>query len=216
MVLCGSEAKFLKEIVDIIYNKLDRKEVNIPPNITGIATRYGEISSWLNKPNVEFLAICGMGGSGKTTLAKYIYNSNWKTYENMSFIEGISHICEGPDGLHILQEQLLKGILGGKKRKIPSVFEGTWEIQEALQTKRSLIVLDDIAEDSQLVALLGTGKINAQSKIIITTTRENTENWFKSTSWRCQDYKMKLLNDDESLELLSRHAFVFQSFYGST
>ncbi|CAH1426874.1 unnamed protein product [Lactuca virosa] len=34
MVLCGSEAKFLKEIVDIIYNKLDRKEVNLPPNIT--------------------------------------------------------------------------------------------------------------------------------------------------------------------------------------
>ncbi|XP_023760973.1 disease resistance protein RPS4 isoform X1 [Lactuca sativa] len=207
MVLSGSEAEFLKEIVDVIYNKLDRREVILPPNITGMATRYDKISMWLNQPNVEFLAICGMGGSGKTTLAKYIYDSNWKTYENMSFVEGIGHKCEVPDGLRMLQEQLLKGILGGKKRKIPSVFEGTWEIKEALQTKRSLIVLDDITEESQLIALLGTGMINAQSKIIITTTRENTNNWFKSKNWRCRDYKMELLNDDESLELLSRHAF---------
>ncbi|XP_023731175.1 probable disease resistance protein At4g19520 isoform X3 [Lactuca sativa] len=202
-----SEAKFVKEIVDIIYNKLERREVSLPQNITGMAARYEDISAWLNQPDVEFLAICGMGGSGKTTLAKYIYNSNWKTYENMSFLEGIREKCEQPDGMRVLQEQLLKGILGGKKRKIPSVSEGTCKIEEALQTKRSLIVLDDIVERSQLVALLGTGKINPQTKIIITTTRENTDDWFKFTDWRCQDYEMKLLNDDESLELLSRHAF---------
>ncbi|KAL7584408.1 hypothetical protein Lser_V15G46313 [Lactuca serriola] len=207
MVLSGSETKFLKEIVDTIYNKLDHKEVSLPPNITGMDTRYEEIRLWLYRPDVEFLAICGMGGSGKTTLAKYIYNSNWKTYENMSFLEGIREKCEQPDGMRVLQEQLLKGILGGKKRKIPSVSEGTCKIEEALQTKRSLIVLDDIVERSQLVALLGTGRINAHSKIIITTNRENTDDWFKFTDWRCEEYKMKLLNHDESLELLSRHAF---------
>ncbi|CAI9304506.1 unnamed protein product [Lactuca saligna] len=207
MVLSGSEAKFVKDIVDIIYNKLERKEVSLPQNITGMATRYKDIGVWLNQPDVEFLAICGMGGSGKTTLAKYIYNSNWKTYENMSFLEGIREKCEQPDGMRVLQEQLLKGILGGKKRKIPSVSEGTCKIEEALQTKRSLIVLDDIVERSQLVALLGTGKINPLTKIIITTTRENTDDWFKFTDWRCQDYEMKLLKPEESLELLSRHAF---------
>ncbi|KAL7591516.1 hypothetical protein Lser_V15G33193 [Lactuca serriola] len=207
MVLSGPETNFLKEIVDTIYNKLDRKEVHLPPNLTGMATRYEEINSWLNQSNIEFLAICGMGGSGKTTLAKYIYDSNWRYFENTSFVENIGRRCKESHDLLELQEQLLNDILGGKKRKIPGVSQGTCKIEEALQTKRTLIVLDDIAEKSQLVALLGTGTINAQSKIIITTIRENTDNWFKSTYSRCQEYKIKLLNEDESLELLSRHAF---------
>ncbi|XP_021979437.2 disease resistance protein RUN1-like [Helianthus annuus] len=79
-------------------------------------------------------------------------------------------------------------------------------IEEVLQTKRTLIVLDDIVDHKQLVALLGTGKINAQSKIII-TTRENTDTWFDHSYWTCQKYEMRLLNDDESQELLSPHAF---------
>nr|XP_043615528.1 disease resistance protein RUN1-like isoform X2 [Erigeron canadensis] len=206
MVLSGSETKFLKEIVDTIYNKIDCKEVSLPPNITGMSARYEEINIWLNQPNLEFLSIWGMGGSGKTTLAKYIYDSNWKHFENVSFVEGIDSRCEGHHDLLELQEQLLKDILGGKKRKIPGVSHGTRKIEEALHSKRTLIVLDDIAEHKQLVALLGTGEINAQSKIIL-TTRQNTDKWFSSTKWRCQSYKMKLLNDDESLELLSRHAF---------
>ncbi|KAK1418435.1 hypothetical protein QVD17_27580 [Tagetes erecta] len=79
-------------------------------------------------------------------------------------------------------------------------------IEDALQKKRSLIVLDDIIGSNQLVALLGTGEINSQSKVII-TTRENTDSWFHFPYWRYQKYKMKLLNEDESSELLSRHAF---------
>ncbi|GJW92533.1 variation in compound triggered root growth response-like protein, partial [Tanacetum coccineum] len=206
MVLSGPETSFLKEIVDTIYNKVGYKDVYLPPNITGMATHYHEIKFWLKQSNMEIIAICGMGGSGKTTLAKYIYDTNWRSFENASFIEDIGSRCKGPNDLLNLQEQLLKDILGGKKRKIPGVSRGISKLEEALQTKKSLIVLDDIVEYSQLATLLGSGKINAESKIII-TTRENTNNWFKSTSWSWQVYRIKLLNDDESLELLSRHAF---------
>ncbi|KAJ9551415.1 hypothetical protein OSB04_015460 [Centaurea solstitialis] len=203
-VLSGLETKFLKEVVDTIYNELECKKVHLPPDLTGMNFRYEEITPLLNQANFQYLAICGMAGSGKTTLAKYIYNSNWKRFENMSFLEDIHSRCKGPHGLHELQEQLLKDILGGRKRKIPSVSHGTCKIEEALQKKRALIVLDDIAEYSELVALLGIGKINAESKIIITT--ESSYLWSKFSS-RCQQYQMKLLNDDESLELFSCHAF---------
>ncbi|PWA83123.1 NB-ARC domains-containing protein [Artemisia annua] len=200
------ETSFIKEIVDTIYNKVGYKDVYLPPNITGMATNYEEINFWLKESNLEIIAICGMGGSGKTTLAKYIYDTNWRSFENASFVEDIGSRCKGPNDLLNLQEQLLKDILGGKKRKIPGISRGRSKLEKALETKKSLIVLDDIVEHSQLVTLLGTRKINAESKIII-TTRENTNNWFKSTSWSWQDYRIKLLNDDESLELLSRHAF---------
>ncbi|KAI7749118.1 hypothetical protein M8C21_033557, partial [Ambrosia artemisiifolia] len=204
--LSGPETNILKEIVDTIYNKLDRKEVHLPLNITGMATRYKEINSWLAEPNLEFLAIYGMGGSGKTTFAKHIFNSNWRNFEYVSFVENIGTTCKEPNDLLHLQRQLLKDISGGKKRKIPGVSKGTCMIGEAMQMNKTLIVLDDIVERSQLVALLGSGKINEQSKIII-TTRENTANWFDLSCWRCQQYEMRLLNPDESLELLSLHAF---------
>ncbi|KAJ9551414.1 hypothetical protein OSB04_015459 [Centaurea solstitialis] len=203
-VLSGPETKFLKKIVDTIYNELDCKKVYLSPDLIGMDTRYEEITSWLHQPNLEYLAICGMGGSGKTTLAKYIYNLNWKRFENMSFLEDIGTRCKVSHGLRELQEQLLQDISGGRKRKIPSVSHGTCKIEEALEKKMVLIVLDDILEYSTLVALLGIGKINAKSKIIITTESSYLLSKF---SYRCQRYQIKLLDDDESLELFTCHAF---------
>ncbi|KAI3740578.1 hypothetical protein L2E82_31046 [Cichorium intybus] len=207
LVLTGPETQLLKDIVDIIYNKLDCKQVYLPPNLTGMESRHKEIHFWLKESDAEFLAICGMGGSGKTTLARYIVYSNCQYFESISIVEDIGSRCKEPHDLLQLQEKLIGDILGGKKRKIPSVCQGTLRIEEALQVKKALIVLDDIVEPNQLVALLGSGYINKESKIIITTRENNLGKWFESRSWKCQGYQMKLLDDNESLELLSRHAF---------
>ncbi|KAK1425253.1 hypothetical protein QVD17_20601 [Tagetes erecta] len=205
-VLSGYETNFIKEIVDTVYNKLDRKQVCLPLNITGMTSHDKEINYWLEHGHLEFLVIYGMGGSGKTTLAKYIFHSNSKKFESLSFLEDIGRTCEGSNGLLVLQEQLLNDISWGKWRKIPGVSRGTPLIEEALKMNKALIVLDDIVERKQLIGLLGTRKINAHSKIII-TTRENTDNWFSFPYWRCQKYEMKLLNDVESSQLLCQHAF---------
>ncbi|KAD4585097.1 hypothetical protein E3N88_22698 [Mikania micrantha] len=79
-------------------------------------------------------------------------------------------------------------------------------METALKMNKALIVLDDIVESKQLVSLLGTGEINAQSKIII-TTRENIDKWPHIPYRRCHKYQMTLLNDAESSQLLCRHAF---------
>ncbi|MFS7966544.1 putative protein kinase RLK-Pelle-CrRLK1L-1 family [Helianthus anomalus] len=171
-----------------------------------MATHDGEFTPWLEQLNPELLVIYGIGGSGKTTLAIYIYNLHQRTFKYVSFVENIGSRCRGPHDVLELQEQLLRDIVGGKKRKIPSVSQGTRMIEEALQMKRTLIVLDDIVNHQQLVALLGTGKIHAQSKIIVTTT-ENPHNWIDFPYSRCQKYEMRLLNDNESSELFCRHAF---------
>ncbi|KAI3827468.1 hypothetical protein L1987_01544 [Smallanthus sonchifolius] len=107
----------------------------------------------------------------------------------------------------IYKKQLLKDILGGKNRRIPSVCQGAFKIEEVLQTKKALILLDDIVKPSQLDALLGVGNINKQSKIIITTMENDIGIWFRSRSRMYREYKMKLLDDHESLELLCLHAF---------
>ncbi|GKA37096.1 Toll/interleukin-1 receptor domain-containing protein, partial [Tanacetum coccineum] len=95
----------------------------------------------------------------------------------------------------------------GKGTRIPSVCQGTSRIEVLLEKTKALIVLDDIVKVGQLDALLGRTTINKESKIIITTHNDIISDWFMSNSKRFQKYTMRLLNDDEALELLSLHAF---------
>ena len=186
-----SEADFISKVVDTIDCKLDLKLVSTPPHLTGIETRGESITSWLNdeQPSDNFLAICGMGGGGKTTLAQHVFNSNKHKFEFSSFLQDIGRDHRQPNDLLGLQKQLLADIILGKNIRISNVCEGTSKIEEALQTKKVLIILDDIVEDDELAALLGKKGVHTQSKIIITTRR------------------IELLNDYESLKLLSFHAF---------
>ncbi|XP_023732004.2 disease resistance protein RUN1 isoform X2 [Lactuca sativa] len=209
MVLSGSETDFIANVVDAIDCKLDMKLVSTPAHLIGMDTRAIGIDSWLKNeqsgPNV--LAICGMGGIGKTTLAQFIYNSNKQDFESSSYLEEIGKHSKQPFGLLGLQKQLLTDILGGRNARISNVSEGTRKVEEALQVKRVLIVLDDIDGHEELGALLGTKAFHTKSKIIITTRLLDINAWFGSISWRCQVEKLELLNDHESLELLSCHAF---------
>ncbi|KAK1420710.1 hypothetical protein QVD17_22528 [Tagetes erecta] len=209
ITVSGSETDVISKIVDTVYRKLDLKLLSTPANLTGIQTRAQAIISWLKdeQSNTNIVAVCGMGGSGKTTLAQYIYNSNKQNFESSSFLQDITMHKKQHDGLRGLQKQLLRDVLGGRNDSISNVLEGTCKIEGALEIKRALIVLDDIADPDELIALLGTKKFHAQSKIIITTRHLDMQGWFGPISRTCHMYKLELLNDNESLELLSCHAF---------
>ncbi|KAI7754556.1 hypothetical protein M8C21_013450 [Ambrosia artemisiifolia] len=207
MVLSGPETAFIAEIVHIVYSELDLKLVSCPTVLTGIEFRAQGVNPWLRCEEEQHcspvLAICGMGGSGKTTLAKYIYNSNKQNFESSSFLEEIEN---KPGVLLRLQKQLLRDVLGNNI-EISNVSEGTLQIERAIERKRVLIVVDDIDDSDILSTLFGKTVFRKQSKIIITTRLLNIDTWFESISWRCLVYKLELLNPHESLELLSWHAF---------
>lgn len=106
-----------------------------------------------------------------------------------------------------LQKQLLGGVLGERNITISGVSKGTRKIENVLQIKRALIVLDDIDDPDELNTLLGTKAFPTKSKIIITTRLLDIHAWFGSISLGCWVHQLKLLNDLESLDLLSWHAF---------
>ncbi|KAI3805403.1 hypothetical protein L1987_27753 [Smallanthus sonchifolius] len=197
-----------------VRNQRGSFKIKAEERVEGTKWTEDNVNRWkeaLTKPCSPVLAICGMGGSGKTTLAKYIYNSNKQSFESSSFLEEIE---KQTDGLLGIQKQLLREISGnnnmiisGNNIMIYNVSEGTRQIEKAIQRKRVLIVVDDIDDPDKLSTLFGTNVFPTQSKIMITTRLLNIDTWFGSISWRCHVHKVELLNCHESLELLSCHTF---------
>ncbi|PWA93462.1 toll/interleukin-1 receptor (TIR) domain-containing protein [Artemisia annua] len=213
----GSEVEFSQQIVKIIKEKLNFVQVYRQPNLVGMDTRDKEINAWLeNSDDGEILAIWGMDGGGKSTLAMHIVCSNWHKFESVSILEDIG--SRSPEELRQLQEKLIRDITEGKEERTQSVCQGTYLIRKALKTNKAIVVLDNIVTKEQLDKFLGTLiktgtetdtqiETKTKSKIIITTTEKNASTWFQSTSWRCKEHEIKLLDDVDSLKLLKLHGF---------
>lgn len=147
--------------------------------------------------------ICGIGGIGKTTIAKFAYNSSARLFEGSSFLANINEIAKQCNGLVRLQKQVLYDIVG-KKERISNVDEGIMMIEDAVRHKKVLLVLDDVAEADQIDAVLGTRDwLNPASKIIITTRHES----LLKPSIPHKVLKLEVLNKMDSLKLFSWHAF---------
>ncbi|KAJ0809855.1 putative P-loop containing nucleoside triphosphate hydrolase [Helianthus annuus] len=173
------------------------------------------ISSWLkdgSKYTADVLTIWGMGGIGKTSLAKYVYELHRHAYTSYSFIEDISRRCTGTHGLLKLQKQLYGDISKRKLTRVHNVSEYTSIICKALAHEKVLVILDDINSYDQLDQLLGDQGFHPGSKVIITTKDA-------SLIERCALFKTKGkpkhtacilegLSVFESLKVLCHHAFI--------
>ncbi|GMP39621.1 hypothetical protein CsSME_00010382 [Camellia sinensis var. sinensis] len=200
------ESKFIQIIVQEVVSKLDFTVLSVTPYQTGIDSRVKDINLWFQGGlnNVSIMVICGMGGIGKTTIAKIVYNQNFDKFEGSSFLAHIRETTKQPNGLVRLQRQLVSDILKWNKERIYCVAEGINKIKDAMCCKRVLVVLDDVDDLDQVNALLGMRDwLHPGSKIMITTRHVQllkADEVYKS-------YLVKELNDDEALCLFSRHAF---------
>ncbi|KAI8012445.1 TMV resistance protein N [Camellia lanceoleosa] len=202
----GFESKFIHKIVEVVADKLRCTILGNFPYLIGMHYRAKNIGLWLQDEcsDVGIVAICGIGGIGKTTIAKFLYNSNFLRFQGSSFLANVRETLKQPNGLLQLQTQLLSDILKGKKENLYSVDEGIVKIKDALCCKRVLVILDDVDTMDQLDAILGMRDWFFQgSKIIITTRRE----WLLRAHEVYQVHKVENLNYNESLELFSWHAF---------
>ncbi|KAM5554607.1 hypothetical protein ABKV19_022817 [Rosa sericea] len=202
----GYESKFIQKIVKVIGGKLSHTPLSVAPNLIGIHSRVKNISLWLQdgSTDVGTLVIYGISGIGKTTIAKFVYNSNFRRFEGSSFLENIKEISEQPNGLVQIQMQLLSNILNGRKVIIHSVSEGITKIADTINSKRVLLVLDDVDHLDQLDAVLTMhGRFYPGSKIIITTRHLRLLKAQQVT----KVHNVETLDYKESLELFSWHAF---------
>ncbi|KAI7753378.1 hypothetical protein M8C21_020030 [Ambrosia artemisiifolia] len=176
------------------------------------------MSSWLTNGSshtADILTVAGMGGIGKTSLAKYIFQLHSSEFHKSGFIEGINARCnEHYNGLLDIQKQLHGNISKKIHLQVNNVSTYTSMIENALASKMLFIVLDDIQSLDQLDALLGNKGLHPGSKIIITTKDASLIERSALFDPQVQPKHTKMLLNGlceaESLELLCIHAFKSQ------
>nr|XP_016451595.1 PREDICTED: TMV resistance protein N-like [Nicotiana tabacum] len=150
---------------------------------------------------VYFVGIWGMGGVGKTTVARKIFDNISNQFQGSCFLANVREESK-KHGIKHLQKTLLSRILNEKSLKVASFYEGADMLKGKFCLRKVLIVFDDVDDNHQLEYLVGKHDWFGDGSRIITTTRN-------ADLLRCHDelYSVPELAKWGALELFSWHAF---------
>ncbi|XP_071718506.1 TMV resistance protein N-like [Rutidosis leptorrhynchoides] len=200
------ETEYIKEFVKELCKRIRVPVRTSLPLLIGKEDAIEYVSSWSkdgSSNTVDILSIYGMGGIGKSTLAKYIYDSYCREFDRSIIVKDISRKCVGNiNGLLGLKIQLCKDISKASSIEVHDV---------SVTYNKVLIVLDDIDSIDQLDALLGNKRFHEGSKIIITTRdmslTERCELLKTKVEKRHTKYPLEGLPENALVKLLCHHAF---------
>ncbi|KAL3715474.1 hypothetical protein ACJRO7_007239 [Eucalyptus globulus] len=201
----GHEGVIVKTVVRKVMGELKRLfQLIVPKQLVGIDDRVERIMSSIDGEvnGTKIIGIHGMGGIGKTTLAKVLYNKLSCKFEYLSFVADIRETCLRK-GIECLQKQLISD-LRGPSCVVSNVDEGIHVIKSRFTSKKVLILFDDMDDNSHLNALVGDGSWFGPGSIVIITTRDKG---ILDKTRASHIHQLNKLSLDQSLILFSRHAF---------
>ncbi|XP_058721461.1 putative disease resistance RPP13-like protein 1 [Vicia villosa] len=161
--------------------------------------------------NLDVVAIFGVGGVGKTTLAELVYND--KEVNDHFDLKMWIRVSEDFDIARIIRT-LLTSVCSLTYDENDDLDYIRFELKQKLNCRRFLFVLDDLwnvgyNDWHELVAPLVNGKLG--SRVIITTRQEKVAEVVHTFPI----HKLEPLSDEDGWSLLSKHAFGSKVYGGS-
>ncbi|GLJ08985.1 hypothetical protein SUGI_0099660 [Cryptomeria japonica] len=146
----------------------------------------------------------GMGGIGKTTLAKVVCKElPFSQFQAFCFVPSVGERCQEANGLVKLQSHMLKCI-SQFRSEVDHADQGKGLLRDWLRGKRVLLLLDDIESVEQLEALAGNYKEFGAGSCVIITSRD--EQILKVANVDVV-YEVQRLPHNYAMQLFNLHAF---------
>ncbi|KAK4707669.1 hypothetical protein R3W88_028594 [Solanum pinnatisectum] len=201
----GIESEKIQQIIDHISSKFCKSApfLSYLLDVVGIHAHLEELKSLLQIEinDVRIVGIWGIGGIGKTTIAKAIFDTLSHQFKVACFLANVKENAK-KNQLHSLQNTLLSELLRKKDDYVNNEYDGKCMIQSRLSSMKVLIVLDDIDHGDHLEYLAGdVGWFGNGSRVIVTT--RNRQLIEKDAAI----YEVPTLPDDEAMQLFNQHAF---------